>query len=138
MHKCAREWGTRLAAVEVVVWRCAGFVDRVAEGVVLVGVGHGDRGIRQLPHAARAVVLVEAGRPRALDGLGLADALQAVGITPRNCAVDRLFHHLRQPGGVHIVLHKILRGHSIHRLGNAVAEGIVEQLTFQAPSSSMT
>jgi len=74
-----------------------------------------------LPHAARAIVFVEAGRPRAVDGLGLADALEAVGVTPRDCAVDRLFHHLRQPGRVHIVLHKILRGHAIHRLGNPVA-----------------
>ena len=116
------------AAIEIVVRRCAGLVDRVAEGVVLVGVGHGyvSGQIRQLPDAAHAVVLIEAGCPRAVDGLGLADALEAVGITPRDCAVDRLFHHLRQPGRVHIVLHKILRGHAIHRLGNPVAEGIVD------------
>jgi len=47
-----------------------------------------------------AVVVVEARRPRAADFLVLADALQAVGVRPRDRAVDHFIQHPRQTSWV--------------------------------------
>jgi hypothetical protein len=44
-----------------------------------------------------------------MDGLQLADALQAVGVGARDRAVGQFFDHLRIAGGAQIV-HQVLRG----------------------------
>ena len=100
--------------------------ERVAEGVVVVGVGDAACKARQLAYASESVVAVEAGRPCALDLLVLADALQAVGVGALEHAVDRLLEDLRQAGRVHIVLYQIRRRHVAHLLCYAVAEGVVD------------
>ena len=114
------------AAVEVVVRRGAGRAEQIAEGVVIIVIRYYGVQIRQLANTSEAIIAVEAGRPRAVDLLVLADALQAVGVRSLDDAVDRLLEDLRQAGRVHVVLHKVLRRHVAHLLCYAVAEAIVD------------
>jgi hypothetical protein len=69
------------AAIDIVVRRCARFVDLIAKGVVLIGVCHCSGGVGQLANTARTVVAVEARRPRTIDDLILADALQPIRVS---------------------------------------------------------
>ena len=82
----AKVWVILLARVQINIRRAPSLADDVPEGIVVVSVGHGSRGVRQQPHVAVAVISVEAG-PR---GLALANAVNAVGIDALNLT-DRGF-----------------------------------------------
>ena len=102
------------AAIHVVVRRGAGRAEQIAEGVVIIVIRYYGVQIRQLANTSEAIIAVEAGRPRALDLLVLADALEAISVTALDDAVDGLLEDLRQAGWVHVVLHKVRRRHVAH------------------------
>ena len=82
-------------------------------------------GVSQHPDRAPAVVLVEAGRGRAVHHLKLADPLQAVGVGARDLPVDPLLDHLRIARWRKIV-DQVLRGDAIGRLRNQLPETVIE------------
>ena len=76
-------------------------------------------------------VLVEARRERALDGLQLADALQAVGVGARRLAIDYLRDHLRVAGRRKIV-DQVLRGGAVGGFGDKLPEAVVNERDLPA------
>src|SRR5256714_5429269 len=119
-----------LARVEVVVWRGAGLVDQVAEGVVVVGVADASVLVRQRAHTPVPVVVEvdhRVGR-LAVDHVAprFVDQLQPIRERMRELAVqrraprDRLVHHLRVACETERV-QEVIRRHACNRLRDAVA-----------------
>jgi hypothetical protein len=66
-----------------------------------------------------------------MDGLQLADALQAVGVGARDRAVGQFFDHLRIAGGAQIV-HQVLRGDAVGGFGDKLPETVVGERDLAA------
>ena len=116
-----------LACKQIVVRRCAGGGDQVAESVVVVSVGGCGGGIGEEADRAVAVVAVEAGGQGAGDRLAFVDQLQAVRIRSRDGSALEFVEHLSIAGGV-LVSDEVTRGHRCDGFFHAVAVGVVNNL----------
>lgn len=123
--------------MEIGVRRGTGRGDQIAEGVVLLGIGDGSGGIGEHADSASAVVHIEAGRGRVVNGLELADAQQTVGVLPRNLPVDQFLDDLRVAGGGEIV-DQVLRGDAVDGVRDELAQAVVDKRAPLADNSSTT